>query len=102
MKYSAASYPSADGGDLELEFHQLWIEKLKENIVGALAVDLGELEIFVVKALLNAGLGGLFAHLVVFVGRAFHVVHRRILRTIRLGTSICVRPTSFAQAMRSS
>src|ERR1700733_10577454 len=31
----------ADGGDLELEPDELWIEKLKEQVIGPLAVDLG-------------------------------------------------------------
>ena len=37
------------------------------------------------QALLNAGPSCALPHLVVFVGRAFHVVHRGILRPIEAG-----------------
>src|SRR5207244_7640317 len=48
----------------------------------ALAVDLRELEVFIVKALLDAGLGRLLAHSVVFVGRALYVIHGRVARPL--------------------
>src|SRR5438876_426598 len=69
-----------DGWDLELKLHQLGIKQAKEHVVGALAIDFRELKIFVVKALLNARLRRLFAHLVVFIGGALNVIERRILR----------------------
>jgi len=37
------------------------------------------------KALLEAGLGGLLAHFVVFVGGALHVIHGGILGAVEAG-----------------
>src|SRR5205809_5275889 len=64
----------ADGGNLELELDELGIEKLEQQVIRALAVHGRKLEVFVMKALLEAGLGGKFAHFVVFVGGALDVV----------------------------
>ncbi len=47
----------ADGGNLELELDELGIEKFKQQVVGALTVHHRKLKVFVVKALLNTGLG---------------------------------------------
>src|SRR6185437_2630073 len=74
-----------DGGDLELKFDGQGIEELKEQVVSALAVDTGEFEVFVVKALNDAGLGGAVADAVVLVGGALHVVHGGVLRAAETG-----------------
>src|SRR6185312_14105294 len=50
-----------------------------------LAVDHRKLKAFVVKALLNAGVGRLFAHFVVFVGRPLYIVHGRVPGPIEAG-----------------
>src|SRR5213080_2366853 len=75
----------ADGGDLELELDELGIEKFEQHVVGALAVHGRKLEVFVVKALLEAGLGGKFAHFVVFVGGALDVVQSWLLGAFEAG-----------------
>ena len=82
----------SDGGNLELEFDEFGIEKAEENVVSALAIDGGELEILVVKALLDAGFGGLFAHLLYSSAARFTSSRVGCLGPSRLGTSIWVRP----------
>ena len=76
---------AADSRDLELELDQFRIEKIEQQVISPLAVDRRKFEVFVVKALLDAGPGGLFAHLVVFVGRALHIIHGRIPRVHEAG-----------------
>ena len=61
----------ADRRALKLELHQLGIQQVEQQIVGPFAVDLRELEILVVKTLLDAGLGGLFGDFVVSVAARF-------------------------------
>src|SRR5437667_9916470 len=75
----------ADGGNLELELDELGIEKLEQQVIRALAVHGRKLEVFVMKALLEAGLGGKFAHFVVFVGGALDVVQSRLLGAFQAG-----------------
>ncbi len=74
-----------DGGNLELKLDEFGIEKAEQNVVGTLAIDGGELEVLVVKALLDAGFGGLFAHFVVLVGGALHIVHGGMLGAVEAG-----------------
>ena len=59
--------------------------RLEQHVVGPLAVDRRELEVFIVKSLLDAGLGRLLAHFVVFVGRSLHVIHGRFLGPVEAG-----------------
>src|ERR1700761_8817864 len=73
----------ADCGNLELELDELWIQKLKEQIVGPFAIDLGQLKVLVVEALHDPGSSRSRAHPVVFVGCAFHVIQRGILRAVQ-------------------
>ena len=68
---------AADRGHLELELDELRIEQVEQDVVGSLAVDLRQLEAFVVQPLLHASLGRDGRDLVVFVGRLLHVIHRR-------------------------
>src|SRR5882757_9043423 len=75
----------ADGGNLELEFDEPGIEKVEQQVVGALAVNHGELEVLIVKALLDTGFSGKFAHFVVFAGGALHVIHGGFLGPAEAG-----------------
>src|SRR5258708_10867609 len=75
----------ADGGNLELEVDEPGIEKLEQQVVGALAVNHGELEVLIVKALLDTGFGREFAHFVVFIGGTLHVIHDGFLGAVECG-----------------
>jgi len=68
---------AADGGDLKLELDEFGIEKLEQHVISPPAVNHRNLKVFVMKALLDAGLGGEFGHFVVFVGGALHIVQSR-------------------------
>src|SRR5437879_8697371 len=88
----------ANGGDLELELDELGIEKFEQHVVGALAVHRRKLEVLVMKALLEAGLGGEFSHLVVFLGGALDVGQSRFFGVLQSGDGllcdvdyVCVR-----------
>jgi RNA polymerase sigma factor (sigma-70 family) len=72
----------ADCRYLELELDQLRIEKGEQQIIGPLAINHCELEVFIVKSLLDACFGRLFTHFVVFVGRSLHIIQRRFLGPI--------------------
>ena len=68
-----------DRRHLELELDQLRIEQLEQDVVRPFAVNRGKLETFIVQPLLNACLRSNRRNLVVFVGRPFHIVHRRVV-----------------------
>src|SRR6185312_9806572 len=68
-----------------LKLNQLGIEQAKQQVISTLAIDLGELEVFVMQALLNAGPGGAFAHPVVFLRRPLHVIQRGVLWPLQAG-----------------
>jgi len=61
--------PFANCGNLELELDELRIEKLKEQVIGPLAIYPGKLKVLVVEALHDPGRRCSLAHSVVFVGR---------------------------------
>jgi hypothetical protein len=63
----------ADRRDLKLELDELRIEKTKQQVVRAPAVDRRQLKTLIMKSLLDAGLGRLFTDPVVFVGRPLHI-----------------------------
>ena len=63
-----------------MELDRIGIEQLEQHIVGALAVHFRQLEVFVVKALLNPRGCGLFSEAVVFIGGALHVIHGGMAR----------------------
>src|ERR1039458_1487325 len=75
----------ADRRHLELELDQLRIEQIEQQVIGPLAAHHGELEPLIVKTLLDAGLGRLLAHLVVFLGGPLHIVHSRVPRPVQTG-----------------
>src|SRR5215471_1131953 len=75
----------SNGRYLELEFDEVRIQKLEQNIVGSFAVHARKLELFVVKTLLDARFRRAFGHFVVFVGGTLHVIHRGILWTAEGG-----------------
>ena len=85
MKYSAASKPSLMVETWNWKLTNLGSRRPIKQVVGALAVDLGRLKVLVVKALADSSCGSLFAHFVVFVGGAFHVVHRGVFGTVEAG-----------------
>src|SRR5262245_25728331 len=64
---------------LKLELDELGIEQLHQDVVSPPTVDRRQLEALVVQALLDASLRRHRRHLVVFVGRALHVVHGRVV-----------------------
>src|ERR1039457_5513220 len=53
-------------------------EETEQQVVGPLAIDHREFEALVVQTLLHASLRGHSRDLVVFVGRPFHLVERRV------------------------
>src|SRR5258708_17907132 len=69
----------ADGGHLELELDEAWIEKFKQQVIGPLAVYLRYFETFVVKSLYDTCCRCTLADAVVFVGGALDVIHGGIL-----------------------
>src|ERR1700677_970798 len=69
----------ADCGHLKLELDELWIEKLKEHVIGPLAINFGKLEVLVVEPLHDPGRCCPLAHSVVFVSRSLDVIHGGIL-----------------------
>jgi hypothetical protein len=73
----------ADGGNLELELDELRIEKLKEQVIRPLAVDLCKLKVLVVEALHYPGGCCSLAHSVVFVGRPLQVIQSGMLRAVQ-------------------
>src|SRR5260370_4206205 len=75
----------ADRGDLELELDEPGIEKFKQHVVGAPAVHRRNLKVFIVKALLDAGLGGELGHFVVFVGGALNILQSGVFRSVEAG-----------------
>src|SRR5262249_29074040 len=62
---------------LELHLSQLRIEQFEQDFVGQAIANLGPLEPLVVQELLDAGLGGVLADLVVFVRGTLDDIHRR-------------------------
>src|SRR6516165_2305281 len=46
----------ADGGNLKLELDELRVEKIEQEVIGALAVDGGKFEVLVMQALRYSGL----------------------------------------------
>ena len=66
--------------NLELKLDQLRIEKAQQQVIRPLAIHHAQLEILVMKSLLDTHLGRTLAHFVVFIGRSLHVIHGRLLR----------------------
>src|ERR1700733_6962952 len=91
----------ADGRNLKLELDQLRIEQAEQYVVGPFALHHRELKVFVVKSLLNAGLGGSLSHFVVFIGGPLHLIQGRVFWSVEAGHEhLCqadiLRPTDSA------
>ena len=68
-----------------MEFDQLRVEQLEQKVIGALAIDHGNFEPFVMQTLLQAGFGGHLGDLIVFVGCLFNLVHGWMVAAVAIG-----------------
>src|ERR1022692_1016436 len=70
-----------------LHVHRTEAPRVLRKVLGRVVApaDHGKLEPLIVKTLLDASLGRLLAHLVVFLGGPLHIVHSRVPRPVQTG-----------------
>ena len=92
----------ADGGDLELELDEPGIEKLKEQVIGPLAVDLVSSKSSLWRPCMMPAAAARSPMRLYSSAARFTSSMVGFFGPFRLGTIICATPRSFVQAMRSS